>query len=163
MPSGMHVVRPLPPAAILSARVRKRIRVNLKPLAIVTALQYNLLVRNWKDVNRPQFRGKVVFTRDTVNVSVIILNGNQLIAGSDNVTVELLFYWWEVTGTRRHDITPRGEGYPLVYKTNDGKWHTAWRVRHPGTRPKRKTPEINRRMTGKVGPLLGKSVKEGMQ
>ncbi len=162
MSSGMHVVRPLPSAALLSTHIRKRIRANLKPLAALTALQYSFLTRHWSNVNRPQFRGRVTFDQNTVNVSVIILNGKQLIAGSDNVTVELLFYWWEVTGTKKHEITPKGEGYPLRFKI-EGLNVYAYLVNHPGTKPKRATPKINKRMGGQVGPLLMKSVQQGMQ
>lgn len=155
--SGMHVVKRLPPAAVLSDRIRKRMKRNLTPLASKHALLRQRLVSGWRARNRPLFVGKVVFGREDVAVTIVIVNGEKRVRGS-RVTVALLWLWWETTGTKPHKI----RGNPLAFMM-DGIQTFATVVSHPGTTPKLKTPAMNKRLIRTTGFLLHLSVREGLK
>lgn len=157
MPSGMRVVRALPTPAVLNTRIKIRIKHNLTPLARKYAEFRQRLVTGWSTVHRPRFKGVVGIDVDTVSLAIIIVNGQLRVRGS-RVTIGTLWTWWEKTGTRRHFI----RGFPLVFEMED-RTVFAFVVDHPGTTPKRKTPPLNKRLLGEVGPLLVMSVQEGMK
>lgn len=165
MPSEMKVVRPLPPPAVLSRQIRKRIKANLTPLARQHAFFRQALVIRWQSQHMPVFRGKVTIGRDqTVVIEIVILNSDQRINDYSSATVEDLWTWWSKTGTKKHLIRPvRADNLRFVI---DGQVIFTKLVRHPGTRPNRKAKralkKTNTRLTGALNPLLEKSVEEGM-
>ncbi len=160
--SGFTVVRPLPSPQVLTKQIRNRMRANLMPLGRRMAQQHNDIVSGWRVENRPQFRARITFspTAGTATIGMIILNSSKRIANGD-LTIRQLFTMWDITGSRPHIITPRGEGYPLSFQV-DGQWVHTYHVNHPGTKPEKKTPEIYEQAEAKINPLLVKSVQEGM-
>lgn len=155
--SGMHVIRRLPPPAVINARIRARIKHNLTPLARKHAAYRQVLVAGWSAAHRPRFKGVVNIDKETITLAIIIVNGLVRVRGS-RVTIGTLWLWWEKTGTRRHFI----RGAPLAFEMG-GQMVFTYVVDHPGTTPKRKTPRLNKRLSGQVGSLLMLSVKEGMK
>lgn len=155
--SGMHIVKPLPSAAVLSDRIRKRIQRNVKPLANRHALLRQRLVSGWSAQHRPKFVGAVSLLEHNVFVEILIANGGVNVRGS-RVTISTLWLWWETTGTKPHEIS----GNPLAFMM-DGVQVFATIVSHPGTTPKLKTPAMNKRLVRSIGFLLPLSVKEGLK
>lgn len=166
MPSGMKLVRPLPAPAVLSKRIRKRIRKNLTPLARKHAFFRQALVVNWQSQNTPRFQGLVTINRDdTLSLDIIIVNSGQRINDYSEATVEDLWTWWAKTGTKKHIIRPvRAKSLRFWVK---GDIVFAMKVKHPGTRPNRKAKRLlrktNAQLSGAVNPLLGKSITEVMR
>jgi len=165
MPNGMKVVRPLPTPAVLSRQIRKRIKVNLTPLARKHAFFRQVLVANWQPQNMPKFKGQVTIGRaDTISIDIIIINSGQRINDYSAVTVDDLWTWWSKTGTKKHIIRPVRAKF-LRFQV-DGDTVFALIVKHPGTRPNRKAKtalrKSNAQLTGAINPLLEKSVAEGM-
>ncbi len=155
--SGMHIVKRLPPATVLSDRIRKRMTRNLTPLANKHALLRQRLVGGWSARNRPKFVGAVSFLEHNVFVEILIANGGVNVRGS-RVTISTLWLWWETTGTKPHKI----RGNPLAFMM-DGVQVFATIVSHPGITPKLKTPAMNKRLIRATGFLLLLSVREGLK
>ncbi len=165
MPSGMKVVRPLPPPAVLNNRIQQRIKVNLTPLARKHAFFRQVLVAGWQPQHMPRFRGQVTIGhRKTISIDIIIVNSEQRINDYSPATVEDLWTWWSKTGTKKHIIRPVRAKF-LRFQV-DGDIVFSLIVRHPGTRPNRKAKRAlrksNAQLSGALNPLLEKSVAEGM-
>lgn len=165
MPSGMHIVRPLPAPAVLSARIRNRIKTNLTPLVRKHAFFRQVLVANWQSIHQPKFRGTVSFDRNTISLNIIIINGQQRIGPFSPATINDLWLWWAITGTKKHKIRPVRAKY--LRFVVDGQFVSTKLVNHPGTHPNRKAKQalrkLNTRLSGSLDPLLKKSVREGIQ
>jgi len=158
--SGLLVKRPLPKASSLAAKIRNRIRENVSPVGKEIANGHNNIVRGWQSKNKPQFASRVTFSKSGVAIGLIILNANSNISNG-TLTVNQLFNMWEFTGSRPHQIRPRGEGYPLRFQI-EGQWIHTYLVNHPGTIPQHKTDDIFKKAEPKIGPLIKKSIREGM-
>lgn len=164
MPSGMHVVRPLPSPAVLNRRINQRIKDNLTPLVRQHAFFRQVLVAGWQPQHMPKFRGKVTI-KNTIVLDITIINGQQRIGPFSPATISDLWLWWAITGTKKHKIRPvRAEYLRFVV---DGQFVSTKLVNHPGTKPnreaKQKLRKLNTRLSGSLDPLLKKSVREGMQ
>ena len=161
MPSGLKVVKQLPPPDVLNGRIRKQYKKNITPLVKKHALLRQALVMAWQAEHRPKFKGTVTIGRETVSADIIIINDKQRINDYSPATVADLWQWWEHTGTKPHVIQPvRAEilrftvGTEIVY---------AMLVNHRGTKPKRKTPPWNKELTRDIGNLINVSIKEGLK
>lgn len=165
MPSGMKVVRPLPSPAVLNKQIRRRIKVNLTPLVRKHAFFRQVLVAGWQPQHMPRFRGRITIGRsETISIDIIIVNSEQLINDYSPATVEDLWTWWAITGTKKHIIRPVRAKF-LRFQAN-GNIVFSLLVHHPGTRPNRKAKtalrKTNARLVGSLNPLLEKSIAEGM-
>ena len=160
MPSEMKIVRPLPSPAILSTRIRKNIKKNLTPLMRQNAFYRQVLVAGWQPQHQPKFRGTVTFDSNTVSADILIINGDTRVDEYAPTTINDLWSWWEHTGTKKHKIKPVRAEF-LRFEVNN-EIVFALVVKHPGTKPKRKTRRMNKKLTGQIGSILMKSVARGM-
>lgn len=165
MPSGLKIVRPLPPPAVLNSQIQKRMKANLTPLARKHAFFRQVLVAGWKSQHTPRFAGLVTIDQDTVSIDIVITNANQRIDNHSRTTVDDLWTWWSETGTKKHLIRPiraRALRFPI-----GNQIIFAMLVRHPGTRPNKKAKQTlrktNAQLSGSLSPLLVKSIQEGLQ
>lgn len=164
MPNEMKVVRPLPKPTILNQQIRKRIKANLTPLVRQHAFFRQALVAGWQPQHQPKFRGIVTFQGNTINASIVIINSTQRIDQFTPATVDDLWNWWAITGTKKHIIRPVRAKF-LRFQIG-GNVVFSLKVRHPGTKPNRlaKTTlrKSNAKLSGSINPLLEKSIAEGM-
>lgn len=164
MPSGLKIVRPLPKPAIINRQIRKRIKANLAPLVRQHAFFRQALVAGWQPQHQPKFRGTITFQGNTINASIVIVNSDQRIDQFTSATVDDLWTWWAITGTKKHIIRPVRAKFLRFQIGSDVMF--SLKIRHPGTKPNRKAKVVlrksNAKLSGSINPLLEKSVAEGM-
>lgn len=139
-------------------RMRRAIEAKSKPWIQRHIRNRQRIVRKWQKIHRPRFGSKLKLGRQ-VEITIIVLNSEQVLHPVYGGTVGLLWIWWEHTGTKAHEITsrspsgvlrfiPRGETDPVFAKL----------VNHPGTKPHHKTTGINRRLATKIPKWLDPAV-----
>lgn len=158
--AGMKPKQKLPNPNRQFAKMRQAIETKSKPWIQRHIRNRQRIVRKWQKIHRPRFGSKLKLGRQ-VEITIIVLNSEQVLHPVYGGTVGLLWIWWEHTGTKAHKIFSRKpQGFLRFIPTEGDTFVFAKMVNHPGTRPHHKTTGINRRLAAKIPNWLDPAVSE---
>lgn len=158
----MTINKPLPPAKKMYANAKKSIAQELQPVLDKRAKAGNKLVSKWSRRNRPKFVPRVELSKNRI-VGLVLFSNYTTTSSTPGVTIDLLWLWWEYTGTKAHPIFPRVGGGVLRFTVNSEVVFARYIRRHPGTTPKKKTPKLNKVADTQAIKAVSKGLKNVFQ
>ena len=142
-------------------KMRRAIEVKSKPWVEKHVKNRRRIVQRWQAKNKPKFKGEIKIGGPQIEIIIVITNSEQTLHPVYGGTIGLLWIWWEHTGTKKHIIEPRRpEGFLRFIPRGAITPVFTKLVRHPGTKPHKKTTGINRRLEAKIPQWLDPAVSE---
>ena len=168
-------IKPLPSPQATIRSIAASIRKELEPVRQAHKDRRNAVVSDFK--HKPEFDAKISVGGKGIELKVILVNDKDSI-GSGKATMADLVKWLFVTGTKAHEIKPKGKPY-LKFQwggkgsysrkvgvgggRGSGKVSGGFTVRskkgisHPGFKPSKALENINKQL----GLAANKAIKKG--
>jgi len=152
-----------PNFANIQREIEKTIENVIKPELLA---QFNRIVANW--THKVTFQARKRITNQGITLYVYPTGPNKKL------------WIWTSLGTKKHDIVPKGPGYPLRFRIgykprtwtglgrkyggpgiSIGPWRSKYLVKHPGTKAREFEKDIARRYQPKFTRHIFRAIRRG--